>query len=112
FSTSYERNFSDRDRLRVTFSYNAVWFLVPNELVQQKALQRQDVTNRETMGQVYYQHVVSSNLFLSFSGSVRDASATLRSNDLSTPVIVFQDRGYREGYLRGDIAGHYGHHEW
>jgi len=112
FSSSYERVFSDGDRLRVTFSYNAVRFLVPNELVQQEALQRQDVTNRETMGQVHYQHVVSSNLFLSFSGSVRDASATLRSNDLSTPVIVFQDRGYREGYLRGDIAGHYGHHEW
>jgi hypothetical protein len=112
FSSSYERDFSDRDRLRVTFSHNAVRFLVPNELVQQEALQRQDVTNSETMGQVYYQHVVSSNLFLSFSGSVRDASATLRSNDLSTPVIVSQDRGYREGYLRGDIAGHHGHHDW
>jgi hypothetical protein len=112
FSASYERDFSDRDRLRITFRHSDVRFLVPNELVQQEALQRQDITNSETSGQVYFQHTVSSNLFLSFSGSIRDASATLSSNDLATPVIVSQDRGYREGYVRGDIAGHHGHHDW
>ena len=112
FSASYERDFSDRDRLRITFGHNDVRFLVPDELVQQQALQRQDITNGETTGQIYFQHIVSSDLFLSFSGSIRDASATLRSNDLSTPVIVSQNRGYREGYVRGDIAGHSGHHDW
>jgi hypothetical protein len=112
FSTSYEREFSDRDRLRITVIHNDVRFLVPNELVQQDALQRQDITNRETTGQIYFQHTISSSLFLSFSGSVRDASATLTSNPLATPVIVAQDRGYREGYFRGDIAGHHGHHDW
>ena len=112
FSASYEREFSDRDRLRITFRHNDVRFLVPNELVQQQALQRQDLANSETTGQIYFQHIVSSDLFLSFSGSIRDASATLRSNVLSTPVIVSQDRGYREGYVRGDIAGHSGHHDW
>ena len=30
----------------------------------------------------------------------------------STPIIVSQDRGYREGYLRADLAGHHGRHEW
>jgi hypothetical protein len=112
FSASYERDFSDRDRLRVTVIHNAVRFLVPNELVQQQALQRQDITNKETIGQIFFQHTISPSLFLSFSGSVRDASSTLASNPSSTPVVVAQDRGYREGYVRGDLAGHHGHHDW
>ena len=112
FSASYERDFSDRNRLRLTILHNVVRFLVPNEFVQQKAGQRQDIINNETTGQVYFQHIVSPDLLLSFSGSVRDAAATLSSNPLATPVIVSQDRGYREGYARGDLAGHHGHHDW
>src|SRR5882724_9118155 len=112
FSASYERDFSDRDRLRITVSHNAVRFLVPNELVQQQALQRQDITNNETTGQIFFQYTISPSLFLNFSGSVRDASSTLTSNPSSTPVVVAQDRGYREGYVRGDLAGHHGHHDW
>jgi hypothetical protein len=112
FSASYERDFSERDRLRITVARNEVRFLVPNELVQQEALQRQDIANRETAGQIYFQHTISSSLFLSFSGSVRDASAALTSNPSATPVMVLQDRGFREGYLRADLAGHRGHHDW
>src|SRR5712671_7137906 len=112
FAASYERDFSTSDRLRVSVTHNVVRFLVPNELVQQRAGQRQDIQNTETSGQIYFQHTISPELFLSFSGSVRDASATLTSNAQSTPVIVSQDRGYREGYLRADLAGHRGHHDW
>jgi outer membrane cobalamin receptor len=112
FSAAYERDFSERDRLRLTVTHNEVRFLVPDEMVQRDAGQRQDVENRETSGQVYFQHTISSDLFLSLSGSVRDASAMLTSNPLSTPVIVAQDRGYREGYARADLAGHHGHQDW
>src|SRR6266446_389038 len=112
FSASYERDFSTSDRLRATVVHNVVRFLVPNELVQQRARQRQDIQNTETSGQIYFQHTISAELFLSFSGSVRDSSATLASNAQATPVIVSQDRGYREGYLRADLAGHHGHHDW
>ncbi|HXM92127.1 MAG TPA: TonB-dependent receptor, partial [Candidatus Dormibacteraeota bacterium] len=112
FSASYEREFSGSDRLRFTIIHNAVRFLVPNELVQQQAGQRQDITNLETSGQVFFQHTISPNLFLSFSGSVRAASADLTSNPLATPVIVSQSRGYREGYARADLVGHKGHHNW
>lgn len=112
FSASYERDFSDKDRLRIMVTHNEVRFLVPNELIQQEAGQRQDITNSETAGQIFFQHTISPDLFLSFAGSVRDASATLTSNPLATPVIVSQNRGYREGYVRGDIAGHHGHHDW
>jgi hypothetical protein len=112
FSASYEREFSGSDRLRFTIIHNAVRFLVPNELVQQQAGQRQDITNVETSGQVFFQHTISPSLFLSLSGSVRDASADLTSNPSATPVIISQSRGYREGYARADLSGHKGHHNW
>ncbi len=34
------------------------------------------------------------------------------SNSLSTPIIVSQNRGYREGYARADLSGHHGRHDW
>lgn len=111
-SGSYERDFSNGDRVRITATHNLSRFLVPNYLVQQTAGQRQNIADSETGGQVFFQHVISPNLWLGVSGSVRDASAELTSNSLSTPVIVSQDRGYREGYLRGDLAGHHGDHDW
>lgn len=112
FSGSYERDLSGGDRLRITLTHNAVRFFAPNELVQQTAGQRQDIADTETSGQVSFQHPISQDLFLSLSGSVRDANTTLRSNAAATPVIVSQDRGYREGYLRADLAGHRGRHDW
>lgn len=112
FSTSYERGFSDRNRLRITITHDVMRFLVPNYLIQQNSGQRQDIANTETSEQIYFQHTISSDLFLSFSGSVRDTGAKLSSNPLATPVIVSQDRGYREGYGRGDLAGHHGRHDW
>src|SRR5271166_456704 len=114
FSTAYEHDFSDNDRLRLTVAHNSLGYMVPNDYLQENALQpqRQDAASVETGGQVYFQHTVSPTLVLSFSGGVRDSSFTLRSNPFSTPVIVNQDRGYREGYARGDVAGHHGHHDW
>ena len=112
FSASYERDFSNGDRLFLTFAQHAVRYEVPNELVQQEAGQRQDSEQKETSGQVHYTHAFSANILLSVAGSVRDAYALLNSNPDSTPIIVFQNRGYREGYVRADIAGHHGRHEW
>jgi hypothetical protein len=112
FSAAYERDFSERDRLRFTISRSDTRYTVPNELVQQTAGQRQDVGNAETSGQIYYQHISSANLLWSFSGSVRDAGFVLRSNDQAAPIVVSQDRGYRETYVRADVAGHAGHHDW
>jgi outer membrane cobalamin receptor len=112
FSAWYERDFSDRDRLRISITRNTVRFLAPNELVQQQAGQRQDLANTETSGQIDFQHILSPELLLSFSGSVRDAEASLSSNPQSIPVIVFQSRGYREGYARADLASHHSHHDW
>ena len=112
FAASYERDFSENDRLRVSVSHNSVRFLVPNELVQQNALQRQDIADVETSGQIYWQHIVSPDVVLNMAASVRDSRAALSSNSSATPIVVSQDRGYREGYVRTDLAGHHGHHDW
>ena len=111
----YEHEFESDDRLRVTFLHDTLGYIVPNDLVQQNQLigpQRQDASSVENGGQVYFQHSISPTLFLTVSGALRESSFVLRSNILSTPIIVEQNRGYTEGYVRSDIAGHHGHHDW
>lgn len=111
----YEHEFGANDRLRFTFLHDTLGYIVPNDLVQQNqpiGPQRQDASSTENGGQVYFQHSISPTLFLTVSGGVRDSSFSLRSNLLSTPVIVDQNRGYTEAYVRADIAGHHGHHDW
>ena len=112
FSAAYERDFSEHDKLRFTVTHSETRYIVPNELIQQAAGQRQDADSTETSGQIYFQHIASPNLLWSLSASVRDDSFTLQSNDLSTPVIVAQNRGYREGYSRADISWHRGRNDW
>jgi len=112
FSASYERDFSEKSRLRFTVAHSETRYVVPNERLQLIAGQRQDADSGETSGQIYFQHVASSNLLWSLSASVRDDSFTLRSNELPTPVAVSQNRGYREGYARADISWHRGHNDW
>src|SRR6267142_930137 len=104
FSASYERDFSSSDRLFVTVTQHAVRYLVPNELIQQQTGQREDATQQETSGQARYTHTFSPDLLLSVAGNVRDVTALLSSNVLSTPIVVSQNRGYRAGYVRADLA--------
>ena len=42
----------------------------------------------------------------------RDVSSRLWSNPLATPISAQQDRGFRQGYVNGSLAGHWGRHEW
>ena len=107
----YERDFSNTDRISLLFRRDQSLFLVPNEIVQQQAGQRQDRNSYETSGQISYLHVFSPNLLGDLRGMVRDVSAGLWSNDLSTPVEASQQRSYRESYLKGTLSAHYGVHE-
>jgi hypothetical protein len=111
-SIAYSRDLTDRDRVRVKMSHSGVRFEVPNELVQQTAGQRQDRSNFENSGLIYYERVVSPSVLFDAEGSVRDVSANLWSNSRSTPIIAGQQRGFRQGYVRADIAWHYGHHDF
>lgn len=108
----FERDFNDADRLRLYVHTKRVGFLVPNERLQQLAGQRQDRSNVETMGQVYYQRLLSPELLVQLRAMGRDVSAQLWSNALSAPVLVDQDRGFREAYLGGSLSWHRGRHEF
>jgi outer membrane cobalamin receptor len=112
FAVSYERDFTDRDRLSVSLRHELSRFEVPNEFVQQASGQLQNADNFETMGTASYQHIFSSNVVADLRGMVRDKSNDLFSNDLSTPVIAFQHNYFREGYFKGSVAVHHGRHEW
>jgi outer membrane cobalamin receptor len=112
FGASYERDFSNHDRLSLSVRHELSRFLVPNEQIQQAAGQRQDRDNFETMGIASYQHPFSPNVVGDLHGMVRDDSEGLSSNPFSTPIIAFQDNGFREGYFKATISIHHGNQEW
>ncbi|MGH9342837.1 MAG: TonB-dependent receptor [Terriglobia bacterium] len=112
FTAAYARNLTRRQRVRFSVVHHEVRYLVPNELVQENAGQRQDISTEETGGQADYELDISPSLLFEAEGSVRDNSFNLWSNDLSTPVVIGQQRGFREGYGQVALAGHYGRHDW
>lgn len=107
-----ERDVTDRDRVGLIVRHGDARFLVPNERVQQVAGQRQDRDSAETAVQFSYQHIFSGRVVGDVRGMTRDLTARLRSNPASTPVVADQERGFRELYLKGAVAGHAGAHEW
>ena len=112
FSLHYERDFSDSDRLGLTVRHGLSRFEIPNEQLQQAAGQRQDRSNLETMGILSYQHIFSPNLLADVRFMARDDADTLSSNPLSTPIVAFQNRGFREEYAKGSISLHHKNQEW
>lgn len=108
---SFERDLTDKDRLRLMVSHSRASFLVPNELVQQLAGQRQHRGEEESAGQISYQHIFSASVLGSAQARVRDLSANLDSNPESTPIQAFQQRGFRDGYLSGSLTMQLRHHE-
>jgi outer membrane cobalamin receptor len=112
FMGHYERDLSDHDRVGIIFRREQSKFLVPNELVQEAAGQRQDRTSDETALQFSYTHIFSPNVLGEFRAMARDITAAFWSNPLATPIVTLQNRRYREGYLKGDVAAHSGIHEF
>ena len=112
FAVNYERDLTAQDRISFVVRHELSRFLVPNEQVQEAAGQRQDRNNFETMGIVSYQHIFSADVLGDFRGMVRDASEGTSSNPFSTPIIAFQDNGFREGYFKGTVSIHHGNQEW
>ena len=112
YSTSYERDLTDHDRLSFSLRHEFSRFELPNEQLQQAAGQLQNGQNFETMGTVSYQHIFSPTMVGDLRGMVRDTSNDLSSNPGSTPVIAFQNNNFREGYFKGSVSIHRGRHEW
>ena len=108
FAAHFERDLSTSDRLGLIVRREQARFLVPNELIQQQAGQRQDRDSYETTGQFSYQHVFSPTVIGDMRGLARDLSASLWSNGQATPIAAAQDRGFRETYLKGTLSAHIG----
>jgi outer membrane cobalamin receptor len=112
FSTGYERDLRNGDRLILSVRHELSRFEIPNEQVQQNARQLQNADNFETMGTVSYQHIFSPDMVGDLRAMIRDDANDLWSNQLSTPIIAFQHNGFREAYFNGTISIHRGRHEW
>lgn len=110
-TAAYDQDVSDSDRINLSVHRKQAAFEVPNENLQEAAGQRQDRTSREDLGQAAWTHEFSARLLLSVRAAVEDLSANLWSNTLSTPIVAFQQRGFRRGYANATLAEHLGRHE-
>jgi hypothetical protein len=106
-----EHEWSESDRSRFYFHSKHTGLLIPNELLQQAAGQRQDRTADETLFRFSHNHLFSPQRLGQIRGMVRDTRARLWSNAFSTPIAPEQDRRFREGYVGGSLSIHHGHHE-
>jgi len=110
-TAAYDEQLSDTNRLRFTWHHRSTDFLVPNERVQQEAGQRQERTGNEDLGQGAWTAVLGSRAVLNVRGMVERISATLDSNQASTPVIVSQDRSMTRSFGNVSLAVDLGRHQ-
>ena len=110
-SFRFDRTWSATDSSRFAFEHHHTGFLVPNELLQEMAGQRQDRTNGETLGQMAHTRLFSSHVLLQARAMIRETSTRLWSNPSSTPILPDQDRLFREKYAGGSVSITRGSHE-
>jgi TonB-dependent Receptor Plug Domain len=112
FSVDYRRELTSSDKVAMSVRHEIARYDIPNELIQQAAGQRQNADNIETMGIVSYQHFFSANAVGDLHGMVRDNSNNFYSNPESTPVEVFQNNSFRDGYFKAGFTFNRGRQEW
>jgi outer membrane cobalamin receptor len=100
----FDRELSAKDHLTFSLEHKAAQFEVPDEFVQQQAGQVQFRRAPETTGTATYEHVISKNALVDFRIMSRDVSASLFSNQNSTPIIANQQRGFRETYAKSTVS--------
>jgi hypothetical protein len=111
FSGRYERVLSSNDRLSLTARHELSRYDIPNEQLQQAAGQRQTAHNIETIGIASYEHTFSSRTLAKFAGMVRDTANNFSSNPESTPIEVFQNDRFRDGYFKAILIADRGRNE-
>ncbi len=112
FAARYDRDLFNHDRWGITIRREFSKFLVPNEQLQQAAGQVQHRDDFETVGIASYQHIFSDHLVADLRYMMRSDTVALDSNPQSTPILAFQDRVFREQYLKGTVSYHRGRHEF
>jgi outer membrane receptor protein involved in Fe transport len=108
---TYQDRPSDRDRLHLTWQHRRSDFLVPNEIVQQTAGQRQENAGRDTTVHAAWTRILGSRFVLNTRGMVQRLSASLESNLASTPVIVDHERSFTRSYANASLAADFGRHQ-
>jgi outer membrane receptor protein involved in Fe transport len=108
---SYQDRPTDDDRLHLSWHRRQSEFLVPNEILQQEAGQRQENTGREHTGQAAWTRILGRRSVFNARGMVQHLSAALESNPQSTPVIVQQDRSFTRGYANASLSLDAGRHQ-
>lgn len=112
FAGHYQRDVTQNDRLSLDARHELSRYDLPNEQVQESAGQRQTADNLETMGIVSYEHTFSAHTLADVRGMVRDNASEFNSNEESTPIAVFQQNRFREGYFKETVTASRGHNEW
>jgi hypothetical protein len=107
---AYDDRPTDTDRVHIIVHYRRNRFLVPNELVQQAAGQRQEQSGREMLGRAAWTRILSSRVVLNARGAIEQLTATLGSSADAIPIIVSQDRAFTRGFVNAAVeAGLRGH---
>jgi hypothetical protein len=141
FSTNYERDLTQKDRLTLIARHELARYEIPNELVQQNGAwlpnsdnmvgcptvpaseepsdcvyipggQLQTGDNFETMGSASYQHIFSADTIGWLRVMARDNSNDFYSNPASWPLIATQHNDFKEFYFSGSVSVHHGRQEW
>jgi hypothetical protein len=123
FSVNYQRDLTPNDRLNFIVRYELSRYQLPNELVQQTGCyapgqtegppcQQQNANNFETMAVANYRHIFSSNVVGDFHLMARNNGNDFYSNDLSTPIILFQHNWFDEVYFKGMVTVDHGRNQW
>lgn len=110
-AAAFDQDLSEADRIHLAFHRRQTSFEVPNENLQQTAGQRQDRNAPEDLGRLEWTHELSADRLLNARLSVEDLAANLWSNALSTPIIAFQQRGFRRTYFNTSFSQHKGRHD-
>jgi outer membrane receptor protein involved in Fe transport len=108
---SYQLRATDRDRVQFTWQHRRSDFGVPNEIVQESAGQRQDNSRSDDVLNGAWTHILGARSVLSTRGMLQHLSASLTSNQASTPVIVDQERSFTRGYVNASISTDIGRHQ-
>jgi TonB-dependent Receptor Plug Domain len=123
FSANYQRDLTPNDRLNFMARYELSRYQLPNELVQQSwcyapgqttgpPCQQQNANNFETMAVATYRHIFSSHALADFRVMARNNGNDFYSNDLSTPIILFQHNWFNEVYFNGVGTVDHGRNQW
>ncbi len=141
FSTNYERDLTQNDRLTLIVRHELARYEIPNELVQQNGAYLPDSNNNvgcppvppadepsdcvfvpgkqlqtggncETLGSASYQHIFSADTIGWLRAMARDNSNDFYSNPASWPVIATQHNDFKEFYFSPSGSIHHGRQEW